>query len=64
MGSSRSKPRKGHEHPHHLAKVGSRANREWEHETHRSQMFGSGAVTAVIAVVVVAAVIGLLLLTL
>jgi hypothetical protein len=64
MGSSSSKRRKGHEKPHHLPKVGTPANESWEHETHHEQMFGSGARAAVIAVVLVAAVIGLLVLTL
>lgn len=63
MGSSRSKPRKGHEKPHHLPKVGTPANEEWEHETHRSVSFGSPAMMAVIGVVGILVVIGLLVLT-
>lgn len=64
MGSSTSKPRKGHEKPKHLPKVGSPANEQWEHETHKSVMFGSPARMAAIAIVGVLAVIGLLVLTL
>jgi len=64
MGSSRSKPRKGHEQQHHLAKVGTPANRAWEHEEHRTQQFGSNTRTALIAVFLVLGLIGLLVLTL
>jgi len=64
LGSSTSKPRKGHEQPKHLAKVGSPANEQWEHETHKSVMFGSTGKMAAIAIVGVLAVIGLLILTL
>ncbi len=64
MGSSTSKPRKGHEKPKHLPKVGSPANQQWEHETHQSVMFGSTAARVGIAVVGVLVVLGLLLLTL
>jgi hypothetical protein len=64
MGSSTSKPRKGHEHPHHLAKVGSPANQQWEHEAHRQQLFGSTMRTTISAIVLVCGLIGLLLLTL
>ncbi len=63
MGSSSSKPRKGHE-AHHLPKVGSPANLEWEHETHRSVMFGSPARAVAIGAVLVFVIIGLLVLTL
>jgi hypothetical protein len=64
MGSKTSKPRKGHEHPQHLPKVGSPANLKWEHETHQKVVFGSTLGMVIIAIVVVLAVIGLLLLTL
>lgn len=64
MGSSSSKRRKGHETPHHLPKVGTRANQRWEHETHREQTFGSGIWAVLIAIAFVVAVIGLLVLTL
>ena len=64
MGSSSSKPRKGHEKPKHLAKVGTPANQEWEHETHKKVEFGSTAKMMVILAVGILAVIGLLLLTL
>jgi hypothetical protein len=63
MGSSTSKPRKGHDHPQHLPKVGSPANEEWEHETHRSVVFGSMTRTVIIGVVLIATVVGLLILT-
>lgn len=63
MGSSTSKPRKGHEKPKHLPKVGSPANEQWEHETHKSVQFGSGAMMAVIAVVLVLGMVGWLILT-
>lgn len=63
VGSSTSKPRKGHEKPKHLPKVGSPANQEWEHETHKAVQFGSGAKMAVIAVVLVIAMVGWLVLT-
>ncbi len=64
MGSSTSKPRKGHKNPRHLPKVGSPANEQWEHETHQSVMFGSTAMRVVIAVVAVFVVFGLLVITL
>lgn len=64
MGSSTSKPRKGHEKPKHLPKVGSPANEQWEHETHKSVVFGSGAKMGVIALVLVVGLIGWLILTL
>ena len=63
MGSSTSKPRKGHEHPQHLPKVGSPTNLKWEHETHKKVVFGSTLGMVIIAIVVVLAVIGLLILT-
>jgi hypothetical protein len=64
VGSSSSKPRKGHEKPKHLPKVGSAANEEWEHETHKSVEFGSTAKMIVIFAVGILAVVGLLILTL
>ncbi len=64
MGSSTSKPRKGHEKPRHLPKVGSPANQQWEHETHKSDNFGSPAKMAAIAIAGVLALVGLLILTL
>ena len=63
MGSSSSKPRKGHR-ARHLPKVGSPANEQWEHETHRSVMFGSPARAVAVAAVMIVVIIGLLLLTL
>ncbi len=64
VGSSTSKPRKGHEKPKHLPKVGSPANEQWEHETHTAVSFGSPAKMATIAIVGVLALIGVLILTL
>ncbi len=63
MGSSTSRPRKGHEE-HHLPKVGSPSNQEWEHETHRQLMFGSPVRMAILGVLLVGAVAGLLILNL
>ncbi len=60
MGSSSSKPRKGHEKPHHLPKVGSPENRQWEHETHKKVVFGSSAMALAVGAAMVLAVIGLL----
>jgi hypothetical protein len=64
VGSSSSKPRKGHEKPKHLPKVGTPANEQWEHETHESVMFGSTGKMVAAGVIGVLVVIGLLLLTL
>jgi hypothetical protein len=64
MGSSTSKPRKGHEHPQHLPKVGSPSNEKWEHETHKQVVFGSTLGMVIIGVLAVLAVAGLLVLTL
>ena len=60
MGSSSSKPRKGNEKPHHLPKVGSPENRQWEHETHKKVVFGSSAMALAVGAAMVLAVIGLL----
>jgi len=64
VGSSTSKPRKGHEKSRHLPKVGSPANQQWEHEAHQKDNFGSPAKMAMIAVVGVLVLIGVLVLTL
>ena len=64
MGSSTSKPRKGHKKPKHLPKVGSPANQRWEHETRKRQDFGSGVTAVIIGVILVAALIGVLVITL
>jgi hypothetical protein len=63
MGSSSSKRRKDHEHPHHLPKVGTPANRQWEQETRRRETFGSGARMVLIVVLLLVALLGWLLLT-
>jgi hypothetical protein len=64
VGSSSSKPRKGHQNPKHLPKVGSPANQQWEHETHRKVEFGSSTTMIVIGVILIVALVGLLVLTL
>jgi hypothetical protein len=64
IGSSSSKRRKGREHPQHLPKVGTPAERAWEHETRSREIFGSGWIRSVLAIVVVVAIIGLILLAL
>lgn len=64
MGSSSSKPRKGHEKPKHLPKVGSPANEQWEHSEHKENVFGSGAKMLAIGIIGILAVVGLLILTL
>ena len=40
MGSSTSKPRKGHKNPKHLPKVGTPENLEWRHKGERADAFG------------------------
>lgn len=64
MGSNTSKPRKGHEHPHHLPKVGSPANEQWEQETHLKEHFRSPIAKIIFLVLFVGGVVGLLALTL
>ncbi len=64
MGSSKSKPRKGHDHPQHLPKVGSPANQQWEHETHKKVDFGSTIGLIFIGVLVIGAIAGLLIINL
>jgi len=64
VGSSSSRPRKGHEKPRHLPKVGSPENLEWEHESHRSVVFGSTTKAVVIGGILLVTLVALLLLTL
>ena len=65
MGSSTSKPRKGHKKPQHLPKVGSPANDRWENDMRQRQVFGQSRVTAVvIGLILVLALIGVLFITL
>jgi len=64
VGSSTSKPRKGHKKPKHLPKVGSPENLAWEHEMHRKEVFGSTAGMYIIGGILILAVFGLLFLTL
>ena len=63
MGSSKSKPRKGHKNPQHLPKVGTPENLAWRHDGEKSDtfgVFGSKWTGYVLAVLVVGAVIGLI----
>jgi hypothetical protein len=62
MGSSKSKPRKGHEHPKHLPKVGTATERAWEHEERERAVFGSGGARIALAILVVLAIVGLVFL--
>ena len=65
MGSSTSKPRKGHKKPQYLPKVGSSVNERSERELCERQVFGQSRVTAVIiGVILVLALIGVLFVTL
>ena len=65
MGSSTSKPRKGHKKPQHLPKVGSPANDRWENDMRQRQVFGQSRVTAaILGVILVLALIGVLVITL
>ncbi len=67
MGSSTSKPRKGHKNPKHLPKVGTPENLEWRHQGERDdafKVFGGRTGAIVVAVLVVAALIGLVLINL
>lgn len=65
MGSSTSKPRKGHKNPGHLPKVGTPENLEHRHEAEREAAFGVfGAKWAiVIAVLLVLGLISWLVLS-
>ena len=64
MGSSKSKPRKGHKKERHLAKVGSPANMQHQQEAGESMVFGSGMKLVLLVVLLGLAVIGLLVLAL
>jgi hypothetical protein len=63
MGSSTSKPRRGHEKPTHLAKVGSPQSDAWAHETRLRRVFGPTWLRTVIAIIAIAAILGLIILT-
>lgn len=63
MGSNRSKPRKGHEKPQHLPKVGTPENLEWRHKGEVRDAFGPPWLGWVIGIVLVAALVGWLVLT-
>jgi len=64
MGSSRSKPRRNHEHPAHLAKVGSPTNRRWEHRMHMRENFGGHQVRLIPLGLAIVSAAGLIVLTL
>ena len=67
MGSSTSKPRKGHKNPQHLPKVGTPKNLEWRHEGERDdafKMFGGKTGAIIVAVLVVCALAGLIVINL
>lgn len=64
MGSSTSKPRKGHEHPQHLPKVGTPENLEWEHKGQKRRVFGTGAVAIGVGVLMFLVIVGLVAITL
>jgi hypothetical protein len=67
MGSSKSKPRKGHEKPKHLPKVGTPENLEWRHQGERDdafRVFGGKTGAIVVAVLVALALVGLILINL
>ena len=66
MGSSTSKPRKRHQKPKHLPKVGTPENLEWRHEGARQDafgVFGSKWTAIVILVLVACAIVGLIFIT-
>lgn len=63
MGSSHSKPRKGHEHPQHLPKVGTPANLEWEHEGQKQRVFGTGGVAIAVGVLLVLVMLAWIVIT-
>src|SRR4051812_23634940 len=63
MGSSTSKPRKGHKNPKHLAKVGSPQNRAWEHDQRSRRAFGPGWIGVVAGVLLVVVLISWIALT-
>lgn len=63
MGSSTSKPRKGHKNPKHLPKVGTPENLAHRHQGEIDDTFGvcgSKWVAYVMAALVVAALVGLI----
>jgi hypothetical protein len=67
MGSSTSKPRKGHKKPQHLPKVGTPQNLEWRHQGERDdafKVFGGRTGAIIIAVLVACALVGLILINL
>jgi hypothetical protein len=64
MGSSTSQPRKGHERPTPLAKVGSPANMRWEHRTHLRENFGGHRLRLLLLALAIVSVAGFIVLTL
>ena len=63
MGSNKSKPRKGHEKPKHLPKVGTPENLEWRHQGEMRDAFGPPWLGWVIGIVLIGALVGWLFLT-
>lgn len=64
MGSSRSQPRRGHARPTHLDKVGSPANRRWEHRTHLRENFGGHRIRLILLALAIVSVAGIIVFTL
>jgi hypothetical protein len=62
IGSSKSKPRKGQQHPKHLPKVGTATERAWKQKKREREHFGSGWLRIALAILVVVAIIGLVFL--
>jgi hypothetical protein len=62
IGSSKSKPRKGREHPKHLPKVGTSTERAWEHQEREREVFGAGWIRVALAILVVCGIVGLVFL--
>ena len=61
MGSSTSKPRRGHGKPGHLPKVGTPANLAWRHDTRIRQVFGSNGWRTVAIIAAALALVGLVI---
>ena len=63
MGST-SQQRKHRDRTTHLAKVGSPANRSWEHRTRLRQIFGPRNIRVIAIIVAIVSVAGIILVTL
>jgi hypothetical protein len=64
MGSSTSRPRRGHERPSHLAKVGSPANLRWEHRMHLRLNFSGHRVRLFILALAIVSLAGFIVVAL